>query len=226
MVLVIAHRGASAAYPENTVEAFVGARDMGADWVELDVRLTLCGTPVVHHDADLAGGRFLSELEAAELPASIPTLVDAIEAIGPMGMNIEIKSDPREAGYDPEHRLVDAVVPIAQHLLGPERCLISSFDISAINRSRELDPTFPTGFLTADPVGVEVSAGRALAHGHGAINPGDALVSARWVAHAKNAGLNIYTWTIDDPARIAEVAAMGVDGIITNCPDVALQAIS
>src|SRR3954453_22244315 len=72
--LVIAHRGASAAFPENTVEAFEGASRLGADWVELDVRRTADGLLAVHHDARLGGGRAVVELPASALPASVPDL--------------------------------------------------------------------------------------------------------------------------------------------------------
>ena len=62
MVRVIAHRGASAAAPENTIEAFLLARELGADWVELDARRTRDGAIVVHHDDTLADGRVIVEL--------------------------------------------------------------------------------------------------------------------------------------------------------------------
>ncbi|MGI9605431.1 MAG: glycerophosphodiester phosphodiesterase [Acidimicrobiales bacterium] len=225
MTLVIAHRGASAAHPENTIEAFTAALEMGADWVELDVRPAADGTPVVHHDPMLADGRAIAELSPTRLPDHVPTLEAAIDACGPMGINIEIKSDPAEEFWDPEHHVVDASIAFARRLLGAERTLITSFDMGAINRAHDVDDRIPTGFLTEDPVGVEVSVGRTVAHNHAAVNPSDALVTPRWVAHAKEAGLQVYVWTIDDPKRMVEVAKMGVDGIITNKPDVARKAL-
>ena len=64
---MIAHRGASAAAPENTVEAFRLAGELGADWVELDARLGGDGVVVVHHDACLTDGRVISTVPFAEL---------------------------------------------------------------------------------------------------------------------------------------------------------------
>ena len=73
MTQVIAHRGASKAFPENTVAAFRGAAAMGADMVELDVRRTADGYLVIHHDARLPDGRVIYDLRARELPPRCPT---------------------------------------------------------------------------------------------------------------------------------------------------------
>ena len=94
MTLVVAHRGASAVHAENTIPAFVAAREMGADWVELDVRLTADGVPVVHHDPVLTDGRVIRSLSVGDLPDELPTLEAAIESCAPLGVNIEIKSTP------------------------------------------------------------------------------------------------------------------------------------
>lgn len=225
MPLIIAHRGASAAAPENTIAAFELARDMGADWVELDVRRAACGTPVVHHDAHLADGRLVCELTVEELPETVPTLEHALVACGPMGADIEIKSDTADPDFDEDHRVVDATVEVAKRVLPAERILVSSFDMTAVNRARDLDVGVPTGFITSDDIGVEVSVGRALAHGHDAIKPDDALVTGRFVEAAHEAGLTVYTWTVDDPRRMHELVGLGIDGIITNVPDVARREL-
>ncbi len=73
---VIAHRGASAAAAENTIEAFALAAELGADGVELDARRTADGQVVVHHDAHLPDGRVIVDLSAADLPAHVPTLAE------------------------------------------------------------------------------------------------------------------------------------------------------
>ena len=109
MVLVIAHRGASAAAPENTIEAFVLARELGADWVEFDVRRTADGVVVVHHDAHLPDGRLLGDLTVDELPGHVPNLAEALEACDGVGVNIEIKSLPDDPEFDADH-LVSAAV--------------------------------------------------------------------------------------------------------------------
>src|SRR4051812_33810066 len=88
-VHVIAHRGASKAERENTLGAFRRARAMGADAVELDVRRTVDGVLVVHHDP-----------LPAELTPHVPTLGDALDACTGMWVNVEIKNDPDEPDFD------------------------------------------------------------------------------------------------------------------------------
>jgi len=219
MTLVIAHRGASKVEKENTIAAFTRALEMGADWVEFDVRRAACGTPVVHHDANVADGRFIYETAAKDLPDYVSSLEDVVEACGPMGVNIEIKSDLEEPDYDDDHRVVDSVVAIARQI-PRDKVLITSFDMSAINRSHDVDDSVPTGFLTSDDLGAEVAVGRASAHGHLAVNPWQEIVTQRWVSTAHDAGLKVYPWTCDDPKRMKELISFGVDGIITNTPDV------
>src|SRR4029078_7765283 len=93
---IIAHRGASADYPENTVEAFRAAGPLGANWVELDVRRTADGAPAVHHDAQLRAGRAIVGAAAADLPESVPSLAQALDACRPLGVNVEIKNSPHD----------------------------------------------------------------------------------------------------------------------------------
>ncbi|MFT7473843.1 MAG: glycerophosphoryl diester phosphodiesterase [Verrucomicrobiales bacterium] len=225
MTLVIAHRGASKAFTENTIDAFRGAAEMGADWVELDVRRTACGAIVVHHDATTADGRLIRDQQVADLPEHISTLEDVIDACGEMGVHIEIKNDPTEDDFDPEHLMVPAIVKIARAKLSHARTLITSFDMGAINAVHDVDPKMPTGFVTEDDVGPEVSIGRASAHAHTAVSPSDDIATNRWIGAARDAGLAVYVWTVDDPKRMKALAKMGVDGIITNVPDVARKAL-
>lgn len=225
MTLIFGHRGASAAFTENTVEAFVGAQELGADWVELDVQQTADGQLAVYHDEELEDGRNLFETAFGDLPDFIPTLAEAIEACGDMGVNIEIKNDPAKESFDPEHSMVPGVLAVAREHLTLETCLISSFDMGAVNAVRDLDSRMPTALITMDDTGPEVAIGRATAHSHGAINPWDELVSPRWINCAGEAGLTVNVWTVDDPERMVELARLGVAGIITNVPDVAAQAL-
>ena len=163
---------------------------------------------------------------SSQIEGTQSTLEDVIDACGEMGVNIEIKNDPSEDDFDPEHRMVPAIVKIARAKLSRDRTLITSFDMGAVNAVHDIDPNMPTGFLTDDDIGPEVSIGRASAHAHVAINPWDDIVTPRWVATAKEAGLAIYVWTVDDPKRMNVLANMGVDGIITNVPDVAVKALA
>jgi glycerophosphoryl diester phosphodiesterase len=225
--LVIAHRGASARWAENTLEAFAGAAALGADWVELDVWRSADGVLLVHHDAHLVDGRFIRDIDADSRPAGVPTLDDALDtcAVHDLGVNVEIKSDPRvEADFDPAYR---AAVLVADRLVvdgpradGSRRYLVTSFDLVCIERVRAHRPELATGHLVGnvkDPARVTARAARA---GHGAVNPWDAFVDETFMEHARRAGLAVHPWTVDDPDRMRTLVELGVDGIITNTPDV------
>ena len=226
MGLVIAHRGASLDHPENTVEAFVGAREQGADWVELDVRRTADGVMVVHHDAHLADGRVIVELEATALPPGIPSLAEALEACGDLGVNIEIKNARDDPDYDDEHVVADAVVGLASAYLGPERTLVSSFNVDTIDRVRRIDPQVRSAWVMFDLADPAQVVERAVAHGFSAIHPYMAYVDRALVERAHDAGLAVNVWTVDDPDRMRDLLDDGVDGLITNAPALARRVVS
>jgi glycerophosphoryl diester phosphodiesterase len=223
---VIAHRGASHAHPPgNTVEAFAAAHTMGADWVELDVRFTADGGLAVHHDAHLPDGRVLVEVASVDLPSFVPLLDEALAACVGMRVNVEIKNAPGEPDWDEQRGLADAVVSA---LAGVEvdRLLVTSFDPAAIARVRALEPRLDTGLLVFHVDGARQVVDQAVAGGHRALNPWDPLVTADLVTAAHDAGLVVNVWTVDDPSRWAELIAFGVDGIITNVPDLLRAALS
>ena len=220
---IIAHRGASAAYPENTAEAFRAARALGATWVELDVRRTADGLLAVHHDAHLADGRAIVELTAAQLPSHVPSLAEALDACVPLGVNVEIKNSPNDADFDPSAALVDPVVVDIR--AGSVAVIVSSFHPPTLDRVREIDPSIETAQLTFDLSDPERVIERVVDAGHVALHPFDATVTGDVVSLAHEAGLRINVWTVDDPARMVDLAEMGVDGIVTNVPDVAVAAL-
>jgi len=226
-MLVVGHRGASAAERENSIAAFVRAVEQGADGVELDVRRTADGTLAVHHDEHLPDGRLLVELGRRDLEGLVDDLPAVLDACRPLGLvNIEIKNWPEDPDFDPEARLVDAVADLleARGELD-ERILVSGFHLGTVDRVRERLPAVATGWLLGlfdDPAPLIETAA---AHGHAAVHPHHLLVDERLVALAHDAGLQVNTWTCDDPDRIRELAAMGVDAVITNVPDVALRAL-
>jgi glycerophosphoryl diester phosphodiesterase len=222
---VIAHRGASAASKENTVEAFAIARDLGATWVELDARLSADGVVVVHHDAHLADGRLILDLTCDELPDDVPSLAEALEACEGMGVNIEIKNLPEDPDYDADHAVVGAVAGLAQAYLGPERTLISSFNMDSVDRMHRVDPSLPCAWLFFQVMDPAAAIERAVAHEMTAIHPYDTLVDTALVRRAHEAGLQVNVWTVDDPDRMAALIEMGVDGICTNEPDIARRVI-
>lgn len=220
--LVYGHRGASVAARENTLEAFRIAGEQGADGVELDVRRTVDGALVLHHDAGLGDGRIISATPRDELPAHLPILEDALDVCRDLIVNIEIKNIPGEPDFDETCSLTDEVVALLRSRGGRDRVVISSFHLRTIDRVRELDPDLATGFLCMlDPLpadGVEPAARR----GHGAIHPYHLLVDEALVDAAHDAGLTVNVWTVDDPDELAHLAALGVDAIVTNVPDVAI----
>jgi glycerophosphoryl diester phosphodiesterase len=238
MVRIVAHRGASATHHENTLEAFQAAADQGADGIELDVRLSADEVLVVYHDAHLESGELIRDLTAEELPDWIPTLGEALDVAGNLWVNVEIKNVPDEPGYDSEHQISTAVAGLIAARLGmmefddgdqvvprEDRIMISSFNVDSVTSIRRLDASLPLALLVwgqADPASL---VGRAEAHGFEAIHPHDLLVDRNFVERSKAAGLQVNVWTVDDPARIVELADMGVDGIITNNPAAACAAL-
>ena len=127
MTLVIAHRGASRAEPENTVAAFRRAVEMGAEGIELDVRRTADDALVVHHDAALADGRVICETVVSELPDHVPSLSVALDACDGAFVNVEIKNDPSEPDFDPTEWVAHrTVLELGTRDAGP-RWLVSSF---------------------------------------------------------------------------------------------------
>ena len=223
MTLVIAHRGASGRFPENTVAAFRAARDLGADWVELDVRRTADGGLAVHHDAHLADGRTIVEVAASDLPADVPDLVTALDACEPLGVNVEIKNLPGDPDFDPTCAIVDGVVAAVGARAQP--ILVSSFHSETLDRMRDLEPSIATALVTFALHDVARTVDAVAAAGHAALNPYDAPVDAALVAACHDLGLAVNVWTVDDPGRIAELVALGVDGIVTNVPDVAREVL-
>ena len=225
MTAVIAHRGASKAFPQNTVAAFAGALAMGADMVELDVRRTVDGRLAVHHDARLADGRAICDLAWTDLPSEIPDLDEAIEACGSMAVNIEVKNSSRDPDFDPGRAVSAEVAAITGRRDLYDRVLVSSFDVGSIACVRDVDSRVATAWLTMvvpDAAAVVASLVQA---GHRALHPYDAVVDAALVETCHAASIEVNVWTVDDPDRMAVLAQLGVDGICTNLPDVALRAL-
>ena len=221
---VIAHRGASRAERENTLEAFRRAAAMGADAVELDVRRTADGVLVVHHDPRLDDRRVIVETGYRDLPAHVPTLAAALDACAGMWVNVEIKNDPEEPDFDRTDSIADDTIA---HLVArgeDHRWVISSFRIETVDRCRALAPTIRTAWLCVEaPEGV---ARTLVAKGHIALHPWVAMLTRSTVEACHAVGVQVNTWTCDDPAKMAELIEWGIDGICTNVPDVALAVIS
>jgi len=231
--LNLAHRGASAVAPQNTLAAFEQAGDMGADGVELDVHLSADGVPVVIHDATVdrttdghgrVGALSLEELKSLDAGRwfdptfageQIPTLEEVADALGQrLLVNVELKSiSLRENGLE------RAVIDVIERSALTERVLISSFNPLSLRRVRRLAPHLPLGLLTLPRMPRPLSPlWRALVRVE-AHHPHHTQIDRQFVAQARRWGYRIFAWVVDEPAEIRRLADLGVDGIITNVPD-------
>jgi glycerophosphoryl diester phosphodiesterase len=239
--VVVAHRGSSAAYPENTLPAFEAAVEEGADVVELDVRLTADGVPVVLHDLDVStttdGRGVVHEMTLAEvkrLDASrgrgprteVPTLREALEALnGRVGVDIEVKNLPGEPSFDSREAAAERVVALLEEVGFRGAVLVSSFNRATVDRVRQLAPHLPTGLLTVRAVDPRSALRWVRAGGHAFVLPeASALLAAGegFVREAHEGGVRVGTWTVDDPDELERLFAMGVDAVATNRPAVAV----
>jgi glycerophosphoryl diester phosphodiesterase len=217
---VIAHRGASRAWPDNTLAAFAAAKALGADGVELDVRPTADGQLAVVHDAHLPDGQPVAATPFAELPPGISSLSAALASCGEtMLVNVEIKNDPAEPGFS--LGLADLVASVLDGWAGP--VIVSSFHLPTIDRLKAVQPSWRTGWLVMAPPTDWASIMEG--QGHDALHPHHRAVTPHLADEARDRGFELNVWTVDDAARLIELVALGVDGIVTNVPDVARRVL-
>jgi glycerophosphoryl diester phosphodiesterase len=217
MTLVIAHRGASADERENTVAAFERAIELGADFVELDVQASADGALVVFHDLNL--GRLtplrgpLRRRSVAELrEVGIPTLEDVIELTrGRIGVMAELKRAYVYRRHDLVARTVD--------LLGPDDVVLS-FERRALLQAKRLRPAL----RVVQHVGFGTSIRAAVGYAWG-VGLSDARVTTRGLSRALRAGLSRLVYTVNDADRMRELVAAGVEGIVTDRPDLLLDVV-
>jgi glycerophosphoryl diester phosphodiesterase len=223
--LVIAHRGASAHRPENTMPAFALAVEQRADMIETDLHVTRDGAVVITHDEELAGlgGRgeiadaTLAEIRALDAGggARVPTLDEMLDAFGAaIAFNLELKKGTRAEYEGLEAQAIEAV----QTRGVAERTLFSSFYDPVLARLRAAAPEARIGLLISRRYPVRIVE-RARALGAEAIHPEAPLVDAALVETAHEAGLAVYVFTVDDEAEMRRLLSLGVDGLFTNHPD-------
>jgi glycerophosphoryl diester phosphodiesterase len=229
MTQIWAHRGASAAAPENTLAAFDLAVRQGAQGVELDVQRSVDGVVVVIHDETVdrttRGTGRVVDLTASELRDwGVPTLAEVLDLLSPtdLRVNVELKN-----GIEPYPGLeedVEAVVTDSR--LGadaPDRVVYSSFNHRSLARLGELGTRVPLGVLHVEAM-VRPWV-YAASFGARALHPMALTVLPVEVARSHEAGMAVHVWTVDDPDAVRALAAAGVDAVITNVPDVALAAL-
>jgi glycerophosphoryl diester phosphodiesterase len=231
--LVIAHRGASGHAPENTLAAFRRARELGAEGVELDVRLCASGEVVVFHDEDLrrvarreasaeqlnlrelqrldVGGWFGAAFEGER----VPTLEEVFAAIPGMLVNVEIKAEV----LSHPRRLCAAVAEIVRSQPAG-RVVVSSFHPCALWEYRRFDRETPLGYLHHAEQGFPLrKAWPAAWLGVSAMHPDKRLLTAGYAERAHRKGLRVNTWTVNESDEIRAALAAGADAVITNYPD-------
>ncbi|HEU4516403.1 MAG TPA: glycerophosphodiester phosphodiesterase family protein, partial [Steroidobacteraceae bacterium] len=224
-VEVTAHRGASAVAPENTMAAFRAAIDAGTDWIELDVQRLADGDIVVLHDrdflrvggdarqvgavtaADLAGIGFGARYGPAFAGEHPPLLDDVIRlARGRARLNVELKYNVPDPGLAP------AVVAILQRERFLDHAVITSLDYEALRQVKRIEPRAVTGHIITAAVGNVVRSEADF------LSLNAARATSRLVRSAHRAGKRVHVWTVNTREGMLELAARGVDNIITDDP--------
>lgn len=239
-VSLIAHRGASALAPENTMAAFRLAEDLGADLIELDVHLTRDDEVVVIHDETLertTDGRglvrdhTLAEIRAVTIRGTderVSTLDEvATWASGSrVGLEVEIKQPTLALGRARYPEIAERVSAILAARGIVDRSIVHSFDHPTVRRVRDVLPDATTAVLTGggvfvDPVGIARAADAS------GIHPRWSSVSEELCEQAHTAGLHVHAWGLPEPldrALVARLLALGVDSLSANDPG-ALRAL-
>ena len=227
--LVIAHRGASAYRPENTLPAYRLAVDQRADMIEIDLHRTRDDAIVIAHDRDLEhfgeegeiADQTLARMKALDAghggtePAEVPTLSEVLDEFGnAIPFNLEIKW-ARVGDYA---GLEEAALEEVRRRGLLEQTLFSSFRDSILGRLRAAEPGARLATLV-DPRHAEGALARAEATGSEALNPHFVLATADLVRDAHSAGLAVYPYTVDDEDAMRRLLDLGVDGLFTNRPD-------
>jgi glycerophosphoryl diester phosphodiesterase len=245
--LILGHRGASALAPENTLAAFSRAISDGADGIEFDVRLARDGVAIVIHDASLKRtgliDRLVSELTAGELCAvdvgswfaeraqnpkqsfsgeKLPTLAQVFELFSAHDgvLYVEMKCDPAEGTA-----LAAEVVRLTRKTEMVDRVVVESFDHSAIAAVKKIDSGIRTAALFEPKLTRPISTIRrrkivdaALAVSADEVALHHTLAAQRVVEKARQAGLEVVVWTVDDPIWIKRARALGIKALISNDP--------
>ncbi|MDQ3368537.1 MAG: glycerophosphodiester phosphodiesterase [Myxococcota bacterium] len=217
-----AHRGDSAHAPENTLRAFERARDLGADGIELDVRLDGDRNVVVFHDPTLERlcgrpGRIedLTAAERAELRVGgepVPLLADVLMSID-LEVNVEIKSN--KVGRMAE--LVAATAQVIRASGRADQIVVSSFDPVALVQLHPRLPDVALAYLFHDDQPLPVRRGWVGSWaGASLFHPQHTLCTEQSIKAWHTAGVPVNTWTVDDATELRRLAALGVDGVFTN----------
>ncbi len=238
---IIAHRGASAYAPENTLAAFELALRQGADAIELDTKLTADGQVVVIHDQTvdrttmhsghvreltLAQIRQMdagSHFDVAFRGEPVPTLDEVFKAVGQLTcINVELANYASPTDALPEK----VAVLVKQHKL-KQRVLFSSFNPIALLRIRRLLPEVAIGLLALPGYGGALARswfGRIFFYQ--SLHPALSDVNSTLVKRVHRYSCKIFVWTVNREEDMRRLFELGVDGIFTDDPVLAKQVLS
>jgi glycerophosphoryl diester phosphodiesterase len=223
---IFGHRGCTEGFVENTIEAFVEAYRRGADGVEFDVRRSADGALVIHHDAEVEGVGLIAETKVADLAPHVPLFAAAIEACDGMQMNVEVKNQPGDSGYDPSGSLARAVAAELGDHRRLDAVIVSSFDAPTIEVVRGAEPALAVGWLLGVTTNLEGAMTVALDRRYQALHPFFAGVKADFVDRCHQGGLALNVWTPNADADLEAMLDLGVDILITDRLSAALALVA
>ena len=223
--IVIGHRGASQRFPENTLLSFQKALEAGAHAVELDVRLSRDGVPVVIHDATVdrttGTSRAVGDLSLRELAGldagrgeRIPSLADVLDGFRELPLLVEIK----------ETAASKAVIEVLRDHKATDRVVVGSFEPAALRPFRRASirttaSRRETGvWWAASRVGLSAPYVAYTAFSVPERSGRVHVVDRRFLMRANRRRIPVHVWTIDDVETAVRLWSWGVTGIITNCP--------
>jgi glycerophosphoryl diester phosphodiesterase len=231
---IVGHRGAPRRARENTIDSFDFAESLGADAVELDIRLTRDGEAVLFHDEEIVLGTqripvrsfTAREIEKLLIPSElgdyrIPRLEQVFHRYGPaLRFIVEAKTGPGM----PLGTMARRISRLAAAFGVAQRCMVASFDPEFLKRMRETDRDMALSFIFDHPVALPAPGQSApLFPPVDAIAPRRDLVTPALLSQAAAAGLSVHPWTVDEPDELRRLFAAQVASITTNAPDAALE---
>ena len=242
--VVIAHRGASAYFPENTMAAFEGAVEMGAEMMELDVMMSKDGVPVVFHDNELddhtdGSGEVdnhtmeqLKQLDAGSWYAPhfsdqrIPTLEEVLAyARGKIALNIEIKTEAVSGKIEGgvEQKSLELVRKYGME----DHVLFSSFDYRAVRHLKQLDPDMPAALLYDKEQSENRLPSELVAlYNADAFNCSFSQLNRRWIKDLRSRNIPVFVYTVNNKSRMRRLINFGVNGIFTDKPDLLHRVVA
>jgi len=241
---IIAHRGASAYFPENTIPSFEGAIAVGADMVELDVQLTSDKEVVVFHDEKISrctnGRGRIADYTLAQLKkldagswynkrfknTRIPTLAEVLDICkNKIAVNIEIKTEAVSKMFF--GGIEEKCLKIVEKNGMRRHVVFSSFDPRAVMHLKQIDETAPFAVLFDKKIfGSKLPSDIMDSVSADAFNCSKSQLSKKWIADIKSHDVPVNIYTVDDVKNMRKLIHMGVDGIFTNKPDVLKRVLN